>query len=135
MRSADACTREHRDRELRNERHVERNAIATLNVGMLEYVRKLADFSVQLLISERACFAGFAFPDECCFVASPGGEMTVETVVGDIDLPAAEPLCVRRIPLQHRVPLFEPVQLFRHARPERFRIRSGFGAESLELLH
>jgi hypothetical protein len=90
---------------------------------------------VQLLISERARFARFAFPDERCFVASPGVEMTVETVVGDVDLAAAEPLRMRRIPLQHRVPLFEPVQLFRHARPERFRIRTGFGAKLLEFLH
>src|SRR6185369_526605 len=111
MRGADACAREHRDRKLGNQRHVERDAIATLNVCMLQYVCKLADFRVQLLISKRARFAGFAFPDECRFVASPGGEMTVETVVRDIDLAADEPLCMRRIPLQHGVPLFEPVQL------------------------
>jgi len=34
---------------------------------------------------------------------------------------------MRRRPLQNRVPLFEPVQLRRHARPEAFGIRARFG--------
>src|SRR5215213_158572 len=131
MRCADARTREHCDRQLRNERHVKRDAIAAFNVGVLEYICKLADFSVQLLISERARLARFAFPDESSLVTSPGGEMTIETVVRDVDLAATEPLRVRRIPLQHRIPLFEPVQLFGHPRPERFRIRSRLGAQAL----
>ena len=49
------------------------------------------------------------------------GEMPVETVVGDVELAADEPLGVRRLPLQDRVPLPEPVQLgLGQPRPEGF---------------
>ena len=71
MSGADARASEHGDRQLGNQRHVKRDAIAALNAGVLQYVRKLADFRMQLLISERARVARFAFPDECGFVASP----------------------------------------------------------------
>src|SRR5262244_1383823 len=98
MRGADACTGEHCDRQLRNQRHVKRDAISALNVCMLQHVGKLADFSVQLLISEGARFAGFAFPDKCGLVPSPGIEMAVKTVVGDIDPAAAKPLRMWRVP-------------------------------------
>src|SRR5215813_9139518 len=100
MRRADARTSEHGDREFGNQRHVKRDTIAALNAGVFEYVGKLADFGVKLLIGEGACFAGFAFPDQRGFVAAPGGEMTIETVVREIDLAAAEPLRMRRIPFE-----------------------------------
>src|SRR6185369_1678476 len=101
MRRANACTREHRNGQLRNQRQVKRDAIAALDAGVFENVRKLADFRVQLLISERTRLAGLAFPDECRFVASPGGQVSIQTVVGDVDFAAAEPFRVWWVPLEH----------------------------------
>ena len=139
VRRADARARQHRNRELRNQRHVERDAIAALNVRVFQNVRKLADFGVQLLISERARLAGFTFPDQRGFVASPGGEMPVETVVRDIDLAADKPLGVRWVPLQNRVPLLEPVKLLRPCAPRRLPDRrplprASFSSSSIDLM-
>ena len=99
---------------------------------MFEHVCEFADFGVQLLIRVRARVAGFAFPDERGFVAAPGGEVTIETVVGNVYLAAAEPFRVWRVPLQDRVPLFEPVKLFGHACPKSFRIGVRFSAQALD---
>ena len=99
---------------------------------MFKYVRKLADFRVKLLVSVSARFSRFAFPNQRRLVATPRREMTVKTVVRDVDLAAAKPLRVRRIPLEHGVPLFKPMKLLGHPRPESFRIRMGFGAQSYE---
>src|SRR5687767_9744674 len=126
MSRADACAREHGDRQLGDQRQVQRDAIASLNISAFKNVGELADFGVQLLISEGACFTGFTFPDERGFVASPGWQMTIEAVVRDVDLAADEPLGMRWIPLQYCVPLFEPVKLFCHARPEALGIRACF---------
>ena len=38
--------------------------------------------------------------------------MAVETVVGDVDLAALEPFCMRLVPFENGVPFSEPVQIF-----------------------
>ena len=70
VRCANARAGEHGDRQFWNQRHVQRNAIAFLNVCVFEYVGKLADFGVQLLIRQGTCFSRFAFPDQRGLVAS-----------------------------------------------------------------
>ena len=72
MRGPNARTGQHRNRQLGNQRQVERDAIALLNANALKDIRKATNFRVKLLISERARVAGFAFPNESGFVASPG---------------------------------------------------------------
>src|SRR6185436_540945 len=135
MCSANAGAGEHRDRELRNQGHVKRDTISALNVRVLEYVCKLANFGVQLLISEGACLAGFTFPDQCGFVPAPRAQVSIETVVRNVDLAAGKPLRVRWIPLQNRVPRLEPVKLLSHSRPESFQVSICFFSELLELSH
>ena len=61
---ADARAREHRDRELGNQRQVDRDAIAALDAERLQHVRELADLPVQIEVGQRAAIAGLAFPDE-----------------------------------------------------------------------
>src|ERR1700722_12511912 len=73
---------------------------------------------MQLLVGEHAHFAGFALPDEGRFVLAPGGYVTVEAVVGKIDLAADEPFRPRTIPFQNFFPGLEPVQLAGDAAPE-----------------
>src|SRR5213080_1796840 len=108
MRGANPRASEHRDRQLRNQRHIKRDAIACCHADLLQNIREATDFSMQLLISECARVAGLAFPNQSRFVAPPGSEMTVETVVRDVDLAADKPLRVRGFPLQHLIPFLEP---------------------------
>ena len=86
---------------------------------------------MKLLIRQDADFAGFAFPDDRGFVFSPGGDVTIETVVGEIDLSADEPLGPRAIPLENAIPLLEPVQFAGEARPECVGIVDGLLVEAL----
>ena len=90
---------------------------------------------MQLLISQSAGVARFAFPNQRGLVASPGSEMPIETVVGNIELAANKPLRVRRLPLQNRVALFEPIKFFSHPRPKLFRIGARFSAQRFKLFH
>jgi hypothetical protein len=106
-----------------------------LNAGVLQYVRKLADFRVELLISKRTSLAGLAFPDQRRFVASPRSQVSIEAVVGNIDPAAAKPFCMRRVPLQHRIPCFEPVKFFGHSGPESFGVSRSLSTQLLELGH
>src|SRR2546425_10640410 len=119
MRGANPRAGEHRDRQLRNQRHVQRDAITFFHADLLQHVCKATDFSMQLLIGERSRVAGLAFPNQSRFVTSPGSEMTVEAVVRDIDLAAGKPLRMRWLPLQYALPFLEPVEFaFRKTRPE-----------------
>src|ERR1700730_7896638 len=105
MRGANAREGEHRNRQFRNQRQVQRNAISFLYAGVLQYVCELANFGMKLLISKGALVAWLAFPKEGGLVTATGAEMPIETVVRDIDLAARKPLRMRRLPLEHPVPL------------------------------
>src|SRR5437588_3995926 len=103
--------REHRNRQLRYERHVERDAVATLYARMLQNVCEARHLSVELSVCQRPLFARFALPDDCGLVAPPRRQMSVETVMRDVNPPAHEPLRVRRLPTENRIPLPEPFKL------------------------
>src|SRR6266498_5225747 len=90
---------------------------------------------MELLISECALVARLTFPDQGGFIASPGIQMPVETVVGDIDLAANKPLSMWRLPLQHSVPPLKPMELLRHAGPKLFRVSARLRAQLFQLLH
>ena len=70
VRDADPRAGQHRDRQLRNHAHVDRDAIAFLDAERLQHIGEPADFVMQLLIGQRANFAGLAFPDDRGFVFS-----------------------------------------------------------------
>src|SRR5207244_8110815 len=109
------------------------NPVVLGNDHARQGVRKSANFSVQLFERESARIARFAFPNQSSLVASPGSEMPIEAIVGNIDFAAGEPVRVWRFPLQNRVPLLEPVQFaFSKTRPEFFGIGAGFGTQRFE---
>src|SRR5438067_1990628 len=58
-------------------------------------------------------------------VASPGLQVTVDAVVAGVYLGADEPLRIRRVPLQDRVPGLEPVDELGLLSPEALRILVG----------
>lgn len=61
--------------------------------------------------------------------------MSIEAVVRNIDLAADKPLGVRRLPIEDRVPLLEPMKLLRHARPKRFRVGARLRAQALQFFN
>src|SRR5215831_18785498 len=77
---ADPRASQHGNRQLRNQRHVERYAIAARDANLFQYVGEAADFGVQLLISQRARIAGLALPNQSSLVPAPGPEVTIEAV-------------------------------------------------------
>jgi hypothetical protein len=84
----------------------------------LQHVREAADIAVQLLVGERALIARLAFPEDRRLVAVRAGEMPVEAVFGNVELPAHEPLREWRLPLHHLAPRRLPGELLRLARPK-----------------
>ena len=128
---ADAGAGEHRDRELGNQRQIDRNAIAFRHAERLQDVRERANLGVQLGVRQRAAIARLAFPHERRFGAARSGQMTVEAVDAGVDLSADEPLRVRRLPVEHRVPRPRPFELAREPRPERLRITLGLSVDAL----
>ena len=119
-----AC--QHRDRELGQERHVDRDAVAFDDPERFQHVRKHRDLTIQIEVSERACVAGLAFPDERGLVAPRSSDMTIETIHAGVQPAANEPLRMRRLPLEHPIPGARPLELAGDAGPEGFRVALGF---------
>ncbi len=61
VRGTDARAREHRDRQFRNHRHVDRDAIAFFDAELAQAVRELADVVEQLFVGDGPAIARLAF--------------------------------------------------------------------------
>jgi len=132
---ANPSTGEHGDRQLRHHGHVDRNDIAPADAELLHAVGRLADFAVQLGISQRAAIARLAFPEDGQFVAEAGGDVSVEAVGADIGLTTDKPLGVGFVPDHCFSKRLEPVELFAsQVGPELRRIGLGLVPESLILV-
>ena len=124
---ADARAREHRDRQLGHERHVNRDAVALLDAERFQNVRKRADLAIEIEVGQRPAIAGLTFPDDGGFVAARGSDMAIDAVDRRIDLPADKPLRVRRVrPVEDLRPFAAPLELGRKLRPEPFVVALGF---------
>ena len=135
---ADARAREHRHGGLGNHRQVDRDAIALLHAEAAQRVGELADALVQLAIGDaRRLVRIVAFVDERGLVAARR-QVTVEAVVGDVELAVVEPAdaeiaFVEADVLDLRVGL-HPVEAAAHAPPERLRVAHRFGVGLLVVL-
>ncbi len=129
-----SSAREHRDREFRNHRHVDSDAITGLNAQPLQHVGKLADLTMQILKRQHPRVARFPFPDDRGLVLPPRIKMPIQALIRRVNHPALEPLGVRHLTVQHRVPLLEPIQVLRHLTPKRGRIILGHLPHLLILL-
>ena len=83
---ADARTGQQSNGELGRHAHVDGDAIAFLDAESLEGVGELLHFGVEFGVGEAADFARLAFPDNGGLVAARAREMTVKTVVAEIEL-------------------------------------------------
>src|SRR5215831_3919365 len=118
MHRTDPGTGQHRNRSLWNVREIDDDAIAFFDVVPFQHIRETADFAMQLLISERAFVARFAFPNYCRLVSVRTGKVPVQTIFGNVQFAADEPFRERRIPFEHFSPRRAPDQLLRFACPE-----------------
>ena len=138
VHGADAGTRQDRDGELGHHRHVERDPVSLPDAAALQHVREATHFPVELTEGDHARVAGLAFPDDCGLVAPPGIlalDVPVEAVVGDVELPADEPLREGRLPVEHLSPLLLPVQFTGLAGPESVRRVDRLRVQALVILH
>ena len=77
---------------------------------------------MQLLVSEDALVARFAFPDQRRFIPSGAVKVPIEAVFRDIELAADEPLCERCFPVQDFFPRLLPAEFARFPGPELVRV-------------
>src|SRR5439155_853317 len=69
------------------------------------------DLAIQVPIGKDPFFASLSLPDDGRLGLAPRGSVAIDTVIGDVELAAYEPLGPGSIPFQHLVPVFEPVEL------------------------
>jgi hypothetical protein len=125
VRGAEPGAGEHRDRELGNQRKVDRDAIAAPNAKRLQHVCELANLAVQIEVRQRPPLARLAFPDERRLVAARPAHVSIDAVDARVNRSADEPLRMRRRPLEHLRPRREPFELRCERCPERFRVLVG----------
>ena len=87
---SDARAGQHGNRQLGTHAHVDGDTITRLDAQRLQHVGALVHFLKQLLIGERADFARLALPDDGGLVLAKGRDVTVEAVVGKVDLARRE---------------------------------------------
>ena len=126
MNGADACTGQHRYRQLGDQRQIQRHAIALLDAERFQDVGELRDLAVQVVVGQRATVARLALPDDRRLVSARAADVTVDAIDAGVDRPADEPFRMRRLPVEHPIPAFCPFELARKPRPEGFGIALGF---------
>ncbi len=117
-RRADASAREHRGGQLGDHRHIDRDPVPLLDAQLLQRVGTAAGHLEEVAVREGPRVAGLALPVVGDLGAAPGLHVTVEAVLGEVELTAEEPLRVRRLPLEDLVERLSPEELFRLLRPE-----------------
>ncbi len=122
VRGPDPGAGQHRNRKLRDHRHVDRHAVPRDQPEGFQDICKPAHLAVQLLKGQGAGVARLALPDDGCLVLSPGGKVSIQAVIGNVRLSPDEPLGERGLPFQDLLPRFEPMQLLCDGGPEFFRV-------------
>ncbi len=125
VRRANARAREHGNRELGDERQVNRDAIAPLHAERLQHVGELTDLPVEIEVRQRPAVTRLAFPDERRLVTPCASRVTIDAIDARVDRAADKPFRVRRLPLEDFRPRSEPLELGRKRGPEGFRIFFG----------
>ena len=130
MYCTDSRTSQHGDRRLGYVWHINDDAVAFFDFVPFQHIREAADFAMQLLISECALVARFAFPNYCGLVPTRPGEMPVQAIFRNVQFPADEPFRERRFPFEDLLPRRPPDQLLRFAHPELGRLPDRFSIHS-----
>ena len=115
MHRADTRTGQHGNGDFGGRRHVNDDAIAFADLVSFQDVREAANLAMQLLVSERALLARFAFPQDRRLVAAVCKQMSIQTVFGKIELASDEPFREGRFPFEDFAPSLAPVEFSRLA--------------------
>ena len=109
VRRAEPRAREHRDRQLGDHPHVDRDLRPLADAELLEHVRHPDDLRLQLGVGERAPLAlGLALPVIGHPLAEPRLDVPVDAVVRDVELAAQVPLRIGQLPLEQVAERLEP---------------------------
>ena len=128
VRRADPGAGEHRDRQLGDHRHVDRDAVAGRDPELEQGVGGLLDLAMEVRVGDRPGVAGLADPVVGDLAAEPVLDVPVDAVVRDVELAADEPAGERQLPLERRVEVLGPADaLAGELRPERLEV--GLGLE------
>src|SRR4051794_26019319 len=124
MRRADPRAREHRDDDLGDHRQGDPDDGAPADAAAFERVREPLDIAQELGIGDVALLPLLAVPVEGDSLAIARLDVTVEAVVGDVQLAVLEPLVERWVRVvQDLLGLREPVkELARLLGPERLEV-------------
>src|SRR5580765_6704688 len=136
MDDAETSAREHGNGQLGDHRHVDDGAVAGLVTARLEHAGEADDEAMQFLIGDGSLVSRFTFPEDRDFVFARSGQVTVETIVRDVEFRVGEPAREGRIPFEDLGPLLEPVNLARgDLTPEGFGILLGSAVEVQVTFH
>src|SRR5262249_62074029 len=98
------------DRRPRAQPEVDVAPVALLDSEGLEGIGAALHLLEELCVRDRPGVARLALPVVRDLLAVPGGDVAVEAVLADVELPADEPLGEGQGPLEDRVPLLAPVE-------------------------
>src|SRR5690606_11441807 len=133
VRGPDAGAGQHGHYRLRDHRHVDGDAVAQAHALRPEHVREAADLLEELPVRDRALVARLALPEERDLVGVAALDLQVEAVVGQVRLPAHEPLRMGLVPLEDLPPRLEPVKHPRGLAPEALGVLERPAVHGLEL--
>src|SRR2546423_14671401 len=105
MDGTDSRTGEQRPGSFVNQRQIDRNAIAFSYSQLPENVAKLLHLSVQISVGQSAAVTRLSFPDQSGLVCPTPGDMSVDTIRGDVEFATKEPLRMGWLPFENFVPL------------------------------
>src|SRR6266851_4070112 len=117
-RRPDPRAGQHGHRKLRDHRHIDRDAVALPDAEGLQSVGGARRLVEELLVGDGPGVARLALPVVGDLRPPPGVHMAVEAVLRDVELAAAEPLGVRRLPLENLGKRLPPGESARLLRPE-----------------
>ena len=109
VRSAQACTGEHRHRDLGDHPHVDPDRRPLGHAELLQGVREPDHVFLQVGVRDRPPLVlGLALPVVGDLVPKAGLHMAIHAVEADVQLPTEVPLRVRRLPLVQLAERLEP---------------------------
>ena len=120
MRGAEAGAGQHRDHDLGDHRHVDRDPVALLHAELGECVGGPGDLVEQVGVGDVAGVVGrLADPVDRDLVTVAGVDVAVDAVDGGVDGAADEPLREGRVgPVEDLVPLLTPLEALGRIGPE-----------------
>src|SRR2546423_129975 len=105
MDGTNSRTGEHRHGGFGNQRQVDRDAIALSYSQLPENVPKLLHLAVQISVRQSAAVTRLSFPDQSGLVCPTPGDMSIDTIRGDVEFATKEPFRMGWLPFENFVPL------------------------------